>query len=87
MNTYRITWYEIVNEVEDEHYEDIEAENVKDAILIWAINNMKVEVEKMLPIKPDIKRMHKIDIQAFYSKSDGKFQFTSLNIAKERYSK
>jgi len=82
---YRISWVEVDDEGgELDRAEDIKANTPIEAILLWAQDF--VTVEEIKSIQNKMREFNKIEIQAFYSKFDGKFIFTDLNTSKKRYS-
>lgn len=88
MKKYKISWTELISGAlpRSESFDtDIKANNPQEAILLWAKDYINM-IEEIKPIPNDLKELHKIDIQAFYSKKDGKFNFTDLDTSGVRYS-
>lgn len=72
---YRVTWGTI------EEYEDIQAQTALHASQIWASGNICVEEI----CTKEATKLKEIDIQTFYSKSDGEFTITETPTSKSRY--
>lgn len=90
MSKYRLSWAECAPDNHDEfhhviHTKDIDAHTPAQALLLWA--HKFVGVEEIHDAPENLKELQQLDLQAFYSKSDGKFNFTELKTSNKKLSR